>query len=313
MKRSLPLSLVALLALPAPAGAADRYPQLETATSGYTVSDGERYVAWIHAPSVRVLDDETGKLASYPLPPDCSRLSTLGARRVAAVCGTSFRLMNVKSGAWTTIPVTPEATALFNGSSVGLSGVGRHWLAVSTSDPRAGDVKSVVWINRTTGKVTTDRGNLRQYPNLDAAGLWRRLCAPLTRRRSPYDSGPRFLGPRMVGRAGLERDGDTILLRRCGTKAARVLTRSGLAVSEWFRGTRVTWIEQTGSLLFRDKKCDDGCIRTYDLTKDRFRTFTNTLFAQEVVHTRRHIFFDDDSDITEDVTLRYRIDLAGNG
>lgn len=62
------LVCVLSVVLCAPASATDRYPRLQTATDGYTVSDGRRWVAWFSAPDVPVLDDSTGKVASYPLP-----------------------------------------------------------------------------------------------------------------------------------------------------------------------------------------------------------------------------------------------------
>ena len=191
-----------------------------------------------------------------------------------------------------------------------MAGVGREWLAIATGD---WDSPDVAWVRRTTGRVVTkDPGDLRAYPNLDAPGLWRRLCAPLTRRRNPSRFGARFIGPQMIGRRGLDVTGHTMIMRRCGTDDVKVVTRSTNAGEFWFGGTRVSWYEAFLSRYIgpKGRTCQQGCIRTFDATTGRFRSFPDPpIRPVKVVHTRRHIFFDDEEDFVDEVSYRWRIDL----
>ena len=81
------LPVLLALALPAVASASDQVKTVESLTSGQTVSDGVRYVSWTHGTDVRVLDDQTGTVASFPLPAGCGapgRWPTASRRRSAA-------------------------------------------------------------------------------------------------------------------------------------------------------------------------------------------------------------------------------------
>ena len=108
--RPLLVLLSVYAALAASASAADGVKQVESLTSGETISDGVRFVSWTHGADVRVLDDRTGDVASFPLPEGCSPPSALSGGYAAAVCGTGIRLLDVGSGAWNVVPAT-EATA----------------------------------------------------------------------------------------------------------------------------------------------------------------------------------------------------------
>jgi hypothetical protein len=93
------LGVLAVLALPlASASAADSVKQVESSTSGQAVSDRVRYVSWTVGTGVRVLDDQSGAVASYPLPAGCRAPSALGRGVAASVCGTRIQLLNVVTG-----------------------------------------------------------------------------------------------------------------------------------------------------------------------------------------------------------------------
>jgi len=101
--------LVAMLAIAGEAQAAGRLRKTVTATAGVTVTDGDRYAAWVRGQDVRVLDERNGKVSSHPLPADCRAPDALGDGQVAAVCGDQIkpkdiRLLDLKTGAWTSVP-----------------------------------------------------------------------------------------------------------------------------------------------------------------------------------------------------------------
>ncbi len=82
MKRRIGVLAALALALPvASASAADGVKRVESSTSGQTVSDGVRYVSWTVGTDVRVLDDQSGAVASYR----CRRAVERRARSAAAL------------------------------------------------------------------------------------------------------------------------------------------------------------------------------------------------------------------------------------
>ena len=110
---------------------------VESLTSGQTVSDGVRYVSWTHGTDVRVLDDQTGTVASFPLPRRCGAPGALADRVAASICGgTGIQLLDVTTGTWTPIPLSPAASALLDRGVARVAGVGRHWVSI-TVEPTA--------------------------------------------------------------------------------------------------------------------------------------------------------------------------------
>ena len=76
MLRSLLAAVVLALLLAPPAHAAKK-PYAVESSRGPTLADGDRYAAWVHAGAVRVLDEQTGITASFPLPADCRPCSSV--------------------------------------------------------------------------------------------------------------------------------------------------------------------------------------------------------------------------------------------
>ena len=244
--------VVALVVLSAgEARAATKVQRVESATRGGTLADGDRYAAWVRGPLLRVLDEQSGTVTSFPIPPECRPPGAIGAGVVATICGKEFRTMDLATGAWTTVPATAGALSLFTADSVDVTGVGAGWIEVWVAiGYRSPTFQG--WINRVTGDETSlDPGDLHKRVDLDAAELWVPLCSPLTRRKNPeWDSdsqyGSQYIGPNVVGTRALDvRRGD-LVLRTCGFAAARVITRSPRWDGAFFAGTRVSWLDQDG-------------------------------------------------------------------
>ncbi len=308
------LGVLAVLALPVASASATGVVQVESSTSGQTVSDGARYVSWTVGADVRVLDDQSGAVASYPLPAGCRAPSALGRGAAASVCGTRIQLLNVLTGTWAALPETAAAAGLLSTGVGSVTGVGRHWLSVTVESNRSYPPEHAGWINRATGElVVKDPGDRHEYADLDARHLWRRLCAPLQRYPNPEGGEPRLVAPRMSGSHALDLSGRYPVLRRCGSDEVHVLTRSSTAADSyiWFSDNRVSWYELIGSRALgrRGEACKYGCIRAYDIDAGKYRTWHKTPFAVNVVHTRQHIFFDDEEDIVDDVAARFRVSL----
>ena len=146
--------VVALVVLSAgEARAATKVQRVESATRGGTLTDGDRYAAWVRGPLLRVLDEQSGTVTSFPIPSECRPPGAIGAGIVATICGNEFRTMDVATGTWSTVPATASALSLFSADSVDVTGVGAGWIEVwvaigyrSPSFP--------AWINRVTGDET---------------------------------------------------------------------------------------------------------------------------------------------------------------
>ncbi len=223
-------------------------------------------------------------------------------------------MLNVVTGTWSTLPETAAATGLLTKGVGSVTGVGRHWLSVTVESDRSYPPEHAGWIERATGDlVIEDAGDRRMYADLDARDLWRRLCAPLKRYASPEGGAPRLVVSRLSGRHALDVSGRYPVVRRCGSDEVHVLTRSSTVADNymWFSDNRVSWYEHVGSRVLgrRGEACRYGCIRTYDVDTGKYRTWRKTPYAVNLVHTRRHIFFDDEADIIDDVSSRFRVSL----
>lgn len=308
--------VVALVLLSAgEARAAGKVQRVESATRGGTLADGDRYAAWVRGPLLRVLDEHSGNVASFPIPRECRPPGAIGAGVVATICGTEFRTLDLATGAWSTVPATAGALSLFTADSVDVTRVGAGWIEVwvaigyrSPSFP--------AWINRATGDETNlDAGDLHKHVDLDAAKLWVPLCSPLTRRKNPeWDAdsqyGSQYIGPSVVGTRALDvRRGD-LVLRTCGAAAARVITRSPRWEGASFASTRVSWIDQDRQAALYRRERGRARVRTFDLVTGRVGTWAVPGAVNpnvSTVHTRRHVFVDKRSD---GYTHRYAIDLT---
>lgn len=310
------LGALIVLLTPAAASASDHVKTVESLTSGQTVSDGVRYVSWTHGVDVRVLDDQTGTVASFPLPAGCGAPGALGGRVAASICaGTGIQLLDVITGTWTPVPLSAAASALLGRGVARVAGVGRHWVSVTVETNRDFPPDRAAWIDRRTGElVARDPGDRHEYPNLDAPELWAPLCAPLQRSRNPDGGAPRLVAPKLIGRRALDMSGRRPVLRRCGTTKSHIITRSTTAADYtfWFSDNRVSWYEFVGSRVLgrRGEGCMYGCIRTYNAATGKYRTWRKIpQGAVNLVHTRRSIFWEDEEDIVDEESYRYRIRL----
>jgi hypothetical protein len=223
-------------------------------------------------------------------------------------------LLNVVTGTWSTLPETPAAADLLAKGVGTVTGVGRHWLSVTVESDRSYPPDHAGWIKRATGELLVeDPGDRRQHADLNARDLWRRLCAPLKRYPNPEGGVPRLVAPRVSGRNALDLSGRYPVLRRCGSDEVHVVTRSSTVADNYmsFSDNRVSWYDLIGSRVLgrRGEACKHGCIRTYDIDTGKYRTWHDTPFAVNLVHTRGHIFFDDDVDIVDDVSPRFRVSV----
>jgi hypothetical protein len=316
MPRSLLLVLLVLLLAAPPARAAIGPYAVESSTAGETLADGDRYASWVHDGVVRVLDEQTGTTASFPLPAECRVPGAIGDGHVATVCGKEFRLLDLATGAWTTVPSTDASTGLFNADSVGVDGLGKAWIAV-TVEVGYHAPTGPAWIERATGKVVgDDPGDLREQADLDAPALWAPLCAPLKRRKNPdYDAfeqyGSPYTGPTVVGTRAIDVAKGALVLRRCGSSKTRVITRSRDWESGWLGGARVSWVDQDGLRALDGDKRGRGRVRTFDALTGRVRSWPVPGKINpnlRVVHTRRHLFLD--KYLANGKTARYAVDLT---
>lgn len=303
--------VVVLFALGAGQARAD-LRRVESATIGGTLSDGDRYAAWVRGPQIRVLDEQTGKVASFPIPAGCRAPSALGAGVVATICGKEFRTMDVATGAWTTLPATESAASLFFADSVGVTAVGAAWIEVWVEVGYHAPAFNG-WINRATGVETNlDRGDLSRHVDLDAAELWTPLCAPLRRFKDPdWDSeaqyGSPYIAPLVAGTRALEvRRGD-LVMRRCGSSRVRVITRSPDWDVPYLAAGRVSWIDQDGLAALDELERGRGAVRTFAAGRVRSWPVPGKVNPNlQVVHTRSHVFVDK---FSSGWTHRYSIGL----
>jgi len=278
-----------------------------------TLADGDRYAAWVHGANVRVLDEQTQRTSSVPMPADCREPDALGGGKLVFTCGNDrreLRLLDVATLTWSAVPSTDAVKAMFE-NAVSVERIGSVWIAamVETVDDR---ILHPMWIEHATGRVVAeDPGDITQYPDLDAPELWAPLCPPLRRLPSqtwtPEEpSGLRWIPPDVKGTRALDTLGGRMLLRFCGTARTRLVTRKLIYSSTAFSANRVTW---TDTRWIRDGAAVRETVRTFDVTTGRVRSWQ---FGNKpnlyVVHTRRHIFVD--SERAAEYVKRYAIDLS---
>jgi hypothetical protein len=278
-----------------------------------TVADGDRYAAWVHGANVRVLDEQTQRTSSVPLPAGCGTPDALGGGKLAFDCGTEvreLRMLDVATLAWSAVPSTDQVKSMLE-NAVTVDGVGSVWIAatVETVDDR---IRHPMWIEHATGRVVSDDpGDVTKYPSLDAPELWAPLCPPLRREPSrtwtPEEpSGLRWVAPEVSGTHALDTRHMYPVLRTCGSAKKRVISRS-FGWDHWsLSANRVSW---TDTRWIGDGASVRESVRTLDLSTGRVRSWA---FGDKpnlyVVHTRRHIFVDDERSAGH--FRRYAIDLS---
>jgi hypothetical protein len=195
-----------------------------------------------------------------------------GVSRTIAVGGPGCApaAMSATAVLWTCNPPAPQAQwgaylqSLQTGAvtrlpdvAMGTIRLGVDWAQADVlADPTISTHSNTVreFINLTTGQVRADRSQIRGriYPDLDAPGLFRTACSPITVPGSPdpaaQDDVPgsiTFFGSTAV--LG-DPDGAGILhVRRCGSRRSRTLRTPGVAADVADNGEILVWSEALGS------------------------------------------------------------------
>jgi hypothetical protein len=161
--------------------------------------------------SGRVLDEKTGKSRRVSLPTDCGP-SMLGGGWLLFQCGpaASVKLFQVATGRWRSLQL-PRPARLWD--------IGAHWLKMNTGQPP----NPWRFVNVDTGQERT-LGQWRPggsvIPDLNSAGLVKRLCRPL-RVPKAFDYASSSYGPgdmTFFGSFVRAQGGTQWVLERCGTR-----------------------------------------------------------------------------------------------
>ena len=151
----------------------------------------------------------------------------------------------------------------------------------------------------------------RVYESLDHPKLWLPLCDPLRRIPNPhYDptefSAFRFWDPLVFGRRAISFDRhDRPVLRRCGSRRAKLLTRSRHAQEVQVGGGFITWLE-----LHPDT--DRGSVVAFRVATERLRRWRIPGPPNgnvRVAHTRRRLFIDKIGESGGRASRRYSVML----
>jgi hypothetical protein len=291
-------------------------PHAVESSTGFTVTDGDRYAAWVHAGQVRLLDEETQTTSSVPLPAGCLGPRALGDGQVVFTCGRQLRLLDASAQTWSTVPDTPQIAGLFDADSMSVTGVGRLWIEVLVETGYHAPTYPA-WIERATGRlIVDDPGDLSKHADLDSPELFAPLCSPFKRRRDPdYDPldqfGSPWIAPYVVGDLAIDVRASALVLLRCGSKRTTVITRSRHWDRPVFTGTRVVWIDQNGLRALDGDPRGRGEVRAFDTATGRVRSWPVPGAVNPNIYvkpTRGHIFIDK-AGSGQHVT-RYAIDLS---
>jgi hypothetical protein len=273
--RRAPATLVLLLVLAAPAPAAPL--RLGTSLSAPVVDSPAGRVVWQpDAGSIRVLDLGGAPARALALPGGCrpGDPGALRGERLVLACADGSRLMDVATGA--TGPVPGAAAAGIGGPDSGVISAGRVWAEGWTQD-------ATVFFALDGSAVERGDGTATQLPDLDAAVLWRPLCAPLERTLSEDDEDERrFLPYSYSPPLGLDHRAfpyRPLRVDRCGRERRLRLSRCKRAC--------VAVHLAAGSVAWRER----GRIRLYRGASGRTREWRARRFGRlaEPVPTRDHV------------------------
>ena len=304
--------LLALL-LAGPAQAATGPVPAETSTRGGTLTDGDRYAVWVRDGVIRVLDEETRTVSAVAPPEGCNAPDpqngprgpdSVGDGQLAFTCAMTkeFRLFDLESRTWRTVPSTERNRGLYSADSVHAGSVGRHWIVVSYDTGYHGNVYWV-GVNRATGEVNADEpSDLGVHMDADSPELWTPLCRPLRRYRDPdwdeYTSyGSPFVAPYVVGQDAIvfPRGKDHLVLRRCGRRARTTITRARHWQGARLASGYVTWLVQDPNAALAGERRGRARIHLYSIASRRRRSWTvpGAINANtDVAHTRNRIIVD---------------------
>jgi hypothetical protein len=266
--------LAAALAFADPAGAAPT--RLGTSLSPPAVDSAAGRVVWQpDAGSIRVFDLGAGEPArAVGLPAGCAPAGPAALRgdRLVLACGEAPRLLDLATGA--SGPVPGAAEAGIGGPDSGVTSVGRVWGEGWSRD-------TTVYFALDGSAVEGGAGAADELPDLDAAQLWSRMCAPLSRRRDeeefrtylPYDYSP------PLGLSHRQFDYRALRVDRCGRERRLRLSRCKRACAAVQVGA--------GSVAWRER----GRIRLYRGTSRRRASWPARRFGPRpyAVPIRRHV------------------------
>ena len=252
--------------------------RLGTSVSHPVVDSTAGRVAWQpDATSIRVLELGAGMPPrALPLPPGCAPAGRAALRgdRLALACTGGPQLLDVAGGA--AGPVPGAAAAGIGGPDSGVSTVGAVW-----AEGWSGGAS--VFFTLDGSAVDRGDGAANQLPDLDSAGLWRTLCAPLRRTPDADDEDPRaFLPYAYSPPLGLGHrlfDYRPLRVDRCGRERSLRLSRCRRACKAVNLGA--------GSVAWRSR----GRIRLYRGASGRRASWPARAFGPEPspFPTRRHV------------------------
>ena len=187
--RRVSATLALLLGLAAPAAGAPT--RLGTSLSAPVVDSPAGRVVWQpDAGSIRVLDLGAGAPARQLALPEGCRPGDPGALRgdrLVLACAEGPRLLDLPTGA--SGPVPGAAAAGIGGPDSGVTSAGRVWAEGWMPDA------TTVFFRLDGSAVERGDGAAGELPDLDFAGLWRPICAPLERTLSEDDEDERRFLP----------------------------------------------------------------------------------------------------------------------
>ena len=206
-------------------------------------TDGARYAAYVddEALDTVVIDTRTGATRRYETPRgSCGELLTrivdvAPGRLTWAGCPGDEELASLDLASGERQGPSGPQTPHF-GEGRWLIGIGSEWLRFRYTDYH---ILGMAYVSRQNGQRVDEfsfPGRANQVPDLDAAGLYARLCSPLRRRATvnddPYENQPRWIPYEYRPPYGLTTDrrdlAGTLHLDRCGSaRSARLERCSG--------------------------------------------------------------------------------------
>lgn len=228
-----PIPLALLLALAAAPAAAEPGPKLllKGSAASPVMTDARDQLAFtIDSGEVHVADQATR--SSFSIRLDGCSLGAIGGGNALFRCSTSNHqaypaLVDVATTEVRDTPAAPTAIARQPYPEPALNSfqfqrIGDEWIqALETAYHRA----IPAYFNWRTGEYRAEHPSARRRENLDAPGLYSKLCSPLRRgARSPGgpDAEGRFHPFAYRGKYGVTERGTAMTLTRCGGRTVRL-------------------------------------------------------------------------------------------
>ena len=261
------IAFVPALLLPAATAAAPAVakPALLRATlvgTGTRVigSDGARFAAWQGSDVAETLvyDAATRRTMRVAPPAGCA-VTAIGAGALLATCDSypllsSAQVMNLRTGVWRQVVPPASDTSGFTPDR-SFVGIGAQWIQARMQDHHS---SWSIFHKRSDGTSYAGASPFGAHvqPDLDAAGLRRAICPPIT--ATPEDlpvpeSSDGWLPVQLEGRYVLEVLGDPphVVLGRCGRSRRQTVCRTWCFTPTLSHG-RVLWADDVGRLHVRN-------------------------------------------------------------